>query len=422
MPDNKLHFKPNCLGKELWDQILKHVTAMEDVCSFAMVNAYYYKVGGNDFKKLCLENAIFRLKNETWAYAFKRAGYRGPFPPSELKHYAFCDSSICCPYTGKMAVIVRLAHVLITNIDFSSKEYQLLDFTEYNYVSKVQITNRGKQMIVDTYRAYIVYDLTKNSIVRVYEAERSDRYISKYTIYRNGVLTDVLNQKEFAVCAKSYWINIKKVNNYGIRKYIGYVSEDNRFVLIETSTGREMALCEITREGIWVDIDDDSDSLVIRRRKFRLFDIRTQTSIIDVDLTSTRHHLTSIQCIYSIHLKNFICYNNRKKRWEDLGHFPYISVKPIMYCGTDFVLPMMSLYEAWKEISEVKYAPYVFYLDFSKSKIQAKTVVNVKSEERGKIHKLCDITVEDGDDAASIKKKFKETIDYITRSEVSNSC
>ncbi|CAD5218931.1 unnamed protein product [Bursaphelenchus okinawaensis] len=54
----------------MWYRIIEHVTGMEDTCSLAMVNKYFYKLVKMGFKKLCSDHAAYRLEGATWASAF----------------------------------------------------------------------------------------------------------------------------------------------------------------------------------------------------------------------------------------------------------------------------------------------------------------------------------------------------------------
>ncbi|CAD5214944.1 unnamed protein product [Bursaphelenchus okinawaensis] len=56
----------------VFGRVLKHVTDVEDLCSFAQTTSYFYKITNMDFKKLCYKNVIFRMKGETWATAFSK--------------------------------------------------------------------------------------------------------------------------------------------------------------------------------------------------------------------------------------------------------------------------------------------------------------------------------------------------------------
>ncbi|CAD5218890.1 unnamed protein product [Bursaphelenchus okinawaensis] len=64
------------LQAELWCKVVKHLTIVDDTCSLAVVNKYFYKLVKMDFKQLCYHHVVYRLKGETWAYAFSDLGVR----------------------------------------------------------------------------------------------------------------------------------------------------------------------------------------------------------------------------------------------------------------------------------------------------------------------------------------------------------
>ncbi|CAD5217485.1 unnamed protein product [Bursaphelenchus okinawaensis] len=101
---------------------------MEDICSLAMVNKCFYKLVNLDFKKLCYHHVVYRLKDETWAYAFSKFGDRSYYISGAGFYH---EHSVCCPFTGKMAITLKNGYVILNNIDFCLKQFTIVDFTLY---------------------------------------------------------------------------------------------------------------------------------------------------------------------------------------------------------------------------------------------------------------------------------------------------
>ncbi|CAD5225251.1 unnamed protein product [Bursaphelenchus okinawaensis] len=59
---------------DFWQHMLRYTNQMEDMCSFAQISRYFYRVTSIDFQKLCYKNMICRFKGETWATAFSNNG------------------------------------------------------------------------------------------------------------------------------------------------------------------------------------------------------------------------------------------------------------------------------------------------------------------------------------------------------------
>ncbi|CAD5220370.1 unnamed protein product [Bursaphelenchus okinawaensis] len=148
----------NSLSAWIWLDIIKYLDTMDDTVSLAMVNVYFYRIVGMDFKKICYEHVIFRQKGETWAYAYKNAGTN--VNKTMFVKYSFHDKhAVCCPFTGKMAIKLDHGYLLLTNIDFGLKELTILDFTSYtDQITHVNMIN-GKEILVRTPFFTLVFDL-----------------------------------------------------------------------------------------------------------------------------------------------------------------------------------------------------------------------------------------------------------------------
>ncbi|CAD5228120.1 unnamed protein product [Bursaphelenchus okinawaensis] len=227
--------------EQFWPRIVDYL-AQEDVCTLAQTNKYFYKLINMDFQSLCYRNLIFRLKDETWSTAFSNAQYRKMSRIIWRKDEAkLSKNSFFCPHTGTMAVVLKYKQVMLTNLDFGKKVFELLNFRGHKgYLLNVQLINKSTKLIVDMKNTYVVYDLVKKRVVKVYSARPEERYSTFTLYYGNGVLVDVYNQREYPV----FPIKVPKmpkiynVDAFGYRKYVGFVNVHGHFILIHTDTGR----------------------------------------------------------------------------------------------------------------------------------------------------------------------------------------
>ncbi|CAD5225875.1 unnamed protein product [Bursaphelenchus okinawaensis] len=175
---------------DFWQRMLQYTDQMEDICSFAQISRYFYRVTNIDFQKLCYRNMICRFEDETWATAFSQAWYR---TTSE--------------YAGRLV--------------------------------NVQLINKSTQLLLDMQITYIVYDLRNKCVVNVYYALPKQRYSTFTLYYSNGTLVDLLNQKEYKVeTIKLQFLQIHSADVFGYRRYVGFVNPRREFVVIDNETGK----------------------------------------------------------------------------------------------------------------------------------------------------------------------------------------
>ncbi|CAD5228084.1 unnamed protein product [Bursaphelenchus okinawaensis] len=200
-----------------------------------------------DFKKLCYRNIIYRLDGETWATAFANTPTRRLDETIDtIPHLKLLEQSICCPHTGTIAVLLEKNHVLLTNIDFAKKVFELLDFQHLTgNITNVQLINKSTKLIIGTTHAYVVYDLINKTTVKVYPVSRHDACDgSTLHYYKNGILVDLYNQKEYKLETRRIpgLPTIKSADSYGYSKYVGYVDIEGNFLVINNKTGKKQAL------------------------------------------------------------------------------------------------------------------------------------------------------------------------------------
>ncbi|CAD5228800.1 unnamed protein product [Bursaphelenchus okinawaensis] len=100
-------------------------------------------------------------------------------------------------------------------MDFG-KEVFVLDCSMFEgKLTDVKIINRATQLIIDMETKYVVFDVIKRTVVKIYSALPEERY-SLFTLYNSeGTFVDVCNQKEYKVDA----IRTRHPRSYNIESF-----------------------------------------------------------------------------------------------------------------------------------------------------------------------------------------------------------
>ncbi|CAD5219402.1 unnamed protein product [Bursaphelenchus okinawaensis] len=231
---------------------MKYVIYMEDVCNFAMISKYFYRLTNTDFKSLCYKNVVYRLDNETWASAFSLTNYRTlDIKLNSMRGISFSDRTSFCSHTGTLAIILKLKQVLVTNIDFGRKVFRIINLAKVKGpLVNIHLMNKATQLLLDTKVSYVVYDLVQEKIVKTYSALRHERYNAFTLYYNSGILVDLCNQKDYKLELGQQMCSIScrpilNTETQGYRKYVGYWKKLNELVLIDNSTGQRTVICTI---------------------------------------------------------------------------------------------------------------------------------------------------------------------------------
>ncbi|CAD5210886.1 unnamed protein product [Bursaphelenchus okinawaensis] len=308
-----------CLLKFLWPNVVNHLTSMEDVCSFAMVNKHFYKIVAIDFKSLCYKNVIFRTYGETWAYAFQHSSNRtfGQIiePINNRITNMILHNSVCCPYSGTMAIFVRHKYVFITNIDSSLSMYQLIDFTKWPAILHIQLIKKGAQLLITTSFFYIIYDLTLDTVVRAYYYELETQYGWYVVRESDGTLFDVYNQIELELDASVPHDNFKAllqpVDTFKERSYLQYYHQEKGHMVLNLKTRNEISLpvlgqCSEPMEANGFLIDANFNNVCI-------YNLDTGDCVFNKDMH--RAILFSNEFFLSPYSKDYVFYDKKWKQW-----------------------------------------------------------------------------------------------------------
>ncbi|CAD5228114.1 unnamed protein product [Bursaphelenchus okinawaensis] len=265
-----------------------------------------------------------------------------------------------------MAVVLKYKQVMLTNLDFGKKVFELLNFRGHKgYLLNVQLINKSTKLIVDMKNTYVVYDLVKKRVVKVYSARPEERYSTFTLYYGNGVLVDVYNQREYPV----FPIKVPKmpkiynVDAFGYRKYVGFVNVHGHFILIHTDTGRMQFMfsvdvvyfdqCGVMAEKFEFErreicIMDDLG--FVRNTNFfkvLVYEINTERCILDVPARKTSF---ATNCgVDGLHFTNkdghgnFFGYNPNKKQYENIGFLDYWFL-PCPDCEKISLFPMINIF------------------------------------------------------------------------------
>ncbi|CAD5218843.1 unnamed protein product [Bursaphelenchus okinawaensis] len=251
--------------------------------------------------------------------------------------------SMCCPYTGTVALILEDNRVLITNIDFAKKVFEIIDFRSVEgTMANLQLINKSTKLLVDMTTSYVVYDLVEKEIVKVYSALKEERYYSFTLYYREGILIDLYNQKEYKVkAATSPLIRcIVNADLYGYRKYVGYVNCHRELVTINNSTGEKRVICQKDNDSYdTIRILDIVDQVLRQGSGTRVFDIRTKE--IGYYGGSCNRVLKDYRLVglkYFHHNNNLIGYCEKKNKLTKLAKWPYkVRSGYILYAHADLL-------------------------------------------------------------------------------------
>ncbi|CAD5213387.1 unnamed protein product [Bursaphelenchus okinawaensis] len=175
------------LSSEFWQRVIKHVASMEDTCSLAVVNKYFYKLVNMDFKKLCYDHVLYRLKGETWAYAFSNFGTR-----------------VCSDTVGRMSILgtnvgFRIYSIKRRKFVFESEDlrwHMLNSVTIFHSVTKsflvynkqtdnwIEVKTYPEQLKLITPKNYLCGSrMRAKKVMEIYLNENNNR-IYKHIFYR----------------------------------------------------------------------------------------------------------------------------------------------------------------------------------------------------------------------------------------------
>ncbi|CAD5223693.1 unnamed protein product [Bursaphelenchus okinawaensis] len=289
--------------------IIDNVPYMDDVCSFARVNKQFYKIVNYNFKKLCYQNMVYRVKNETWAEAFQFSTKRC------LDHYkSYYETEKCCLFTGRIAWIVNDTIVAISNIDLTDVKLKVINFgTNSGRLLSVRLVNRGKTMIVVATNAFLLYDFATGKIEKI----DGDTRDTNLLLIKDNIVTDLCTKKTFKLDVHVKQKKVYNVSECDIRRYFGVVSNDNNLILLDNNTTEQNVICKVeTTQNLYI-IDKLNFVLLLSPDLIKIYDIKNKNLIFE-------HHgggkwqLVSNYALYTPTTAEFIVYKKRTLSWEPL--------------------------------------------------------------------------------------------------------
>ncbi|CAD5217043.1 unnamed protein product [Bursaphelenchus okinawaensis] len=131
------------LPNEVWQKIFAGVSCIDSLASLASIDKNFYKLIKRDFKKMCYRNCIFRFEGETWAMAFSWVAQR-------VFNLTSDDSAKVCIHSGKMVFCLKPHCAILSQIDLSNFEYELIKFKDHftEPVEDIVIINKGTRLII----------------------------------------------------------------------------------------------------------------------------------------------------------------------------------------------------------------------------------------------------------------------------------
>ncbi|CAD5217483.1 unnamed protein product [Bursaphelenchus okinawaensis] len=350
-------------------ETLKKNKALADKSiSYQLLNLFklfvrLHKLVNMDFKKLCYDHVVYRLKNETWTGAFSKFGDRSYRLRSHSQYYQW--HSVCCPFTGKMAINFRNGYVIMTNIDFGLKEFTMIDFTSYGTtIFRVDIVNRGNELFVFGRNVLVVYDLNTYTTYVSYNCCWT--CAAGYVIIRTGTIFDLLSKKEFKIDAKRARGFIHHSNLFDKFKYVGVRTTDDELVIIDNQTDERHHVCE-WRYSMTVHIVDETDSVVIFSQELcRIYSMKRRMFVF-VQHRDTQWRLFNSNTLFDNLQGSFLVHNKRMDCWQVKSCDSGLNLKPPEYnvfCEAGFVtLPTYKVVNAYPNGVDT-----CVYLSFKKGK------------------------------------------------------
>ncbi|CAD5220288.1 unnamed protein product [Bursaphelenchus okinawaensis] len=338
---------------EIWENVIEHVTIMEDICSLAVVNKYFYKLVKTDFRQLCYYHAVYRLKGETWAYAFINFGNRAYNAVCGNKIY-YLDHAICCPFTGRFAITLLFNYgcVLPTNIDFSLNQFSVLDFRSYTtQITYLNMINRGKELLVRSPYVTLVYDLSSMKVTHIL----THNALNQYYAIQTGRVVDCYTKKEFQVDVKNSLFEIFYINSYGKCKYVGVHTIDDKLVVIDSETGEKHEVCE-WRDKMVVYVTSENNSVVItgsRRHAqgCQIYCLRRRSFVFD-QINDERWFLFNSSSLFKPADMSFLVYDTEINNWREIKPNPSLRLERRCECylTSDFVpMPTYTIMESFQD-------------------------------------------------------------------------
>ncbi|CAD5218857.1 unnamed protein product [Bursaphelenchus okinawaensis] len=403
------------LPVELRIRVIKYIENMEEISRLATISKFFYRLINIDFQILCFKNSVYRLAGETWSEAFSNTNYRTldvnieTCPALKIKKH-----SMCCPYTGTVALILEDNRVLITNIDFAKKVFEIIDFRSVEgTMANLQLINKSTKLLVDMTTSYVVYDLVEKEITKVYSALKEERYYSFTLYYREGILVDLYNQKEYKVkTAKPQLVRcIVNADLYGYREYVGYVNYYFGLVTINNYTGEQTVIYKKRNSNYdTIRILDGEDQVMVQGGRTYVFDILTKG--IENDYGSDDKGLRDYRLIdlkYFHNDKNLVGYCEKKKKLTKLAKWPYeLRRGYIPYAHAD-LLPQSTTHR----IEEGSLC-VIDHFGWSSGRLVSKKFRPLESKAVGFNYlKLAEIKVEEGELTEDIVNKARQQFELI---------
>ncbi|CAD5217737.1 unnamed protein product [Bursaphelenchus okinawaensis] len=325
----------NQLSAELWLSVIEYLDIWEDAISLAMVDKCFYKLVNQDFKQICYDHVIYRLKGETWAEAFADFATR-TIRMMFVDSFFHQEQAVCCPFTGKMAIKYDNGYVVLTNLDFGRKEFTIIDFTSYtNQITHVNMINRGTELLIRTPTFVLVYDMYSMKVIQQHDMIATSKGLQdmiatskglhgqmlNYQIIKNGSVFDLYTRKEFKIDAQTPKGYISYISVYDKSKYIAVHTKDNFLVIINSKTNEKHQVCEWTA-GMKVYVINENDSVFVLGDYYdaadkiglRIYSIKKQKIVFEEP--NVRYwQLYNFNTLFQRSEKKFLTYNKTHDCW-----------------------------------------------------------------------------------------------------------
>ncbi|CAD5229506.1 unnamed protein product [Bursaphelenchus okinawaensis] len=202
----------------------------ENLARLCDVHPTFYKLIKNDYKALCCKYHVYRLKNETWAYAFSQAPKRSYNSVNSFE----CNQS----RSGDRMVLPYNNAVTIISLDFHNPFCKY--WYTHNKVVNFMLAQKGHWLIVQT-----ACDGKVEDEVTVYSM-KTGILLMKRSAHPNDIHDGCVNTKDGylwdAMSMREYKLNLSagaSLHLFGHDKtarLIYYTTSDQQLCVIDTET------------------------------------------------------------------------------------------------------------------------------------------------------------------------------------------
>ncbi|CAD5217723.1 unnamed protein product [Bursaphelenchus okinawaensis] len=314
----------------LWPNILSHIEGLylhkgiDSEATIASIHKILYKWINRDFKAMCYQEGIYRLKGESWATAF-----------SSIKDRAFDlrgRHGLSCPHTGKVVFKLGAHHTIISHMDFSKFEYELIDFTQHfeDEISDIHIINHGKRLIIYCGKnahdgTSYLYEISTVKVIKKFEA--TDFCLGVYIQSKpDNMVYDPVNDREFSLPFGMEFRMCVNNDKHSEHRYIPILARSERALYIkDMKTEQIFKMCNVTASDFNHCFFEEAGLLYVRNnvndasgnKTIRFYEIETRKKVYErtYDEDKDNWDYFSNYAIFNSKTGEYVIFNPKNKQF-----------------------------------------------------------------------------------------------------------